>query len=169
MIDKIINMFNRWNTKKQEINQKIKTIFIKERDIVYINMGKNIGFEQDGKGDEFLRPVIVYKKFNNNIFLGIPLTSTIKQNKYYFNFNFKSKTDGYRQSSAILSQVKLYDVKRVKFRLGIISKNDFENLYNKFIDISKPNSLEINTPKGESPEGICKTIISKNKKDVKYE
>jgi len=169
MIEKILNIFDKWNNKKQIICNKDKTIYIKERDILYINMGKNIGYEQDGKGEEFLRPIVVYKKFNNNIFLGIPLTSTNKDSRFYFNFEFKSKTDGQRKSSAILSQIRLYDIKRVKFRLGIISNMDFENLHKNFMKISKPKSINSNTPKGESPEGICSTIITNNIKEVKYE
>ena len=31
-----------------------------------------MGFEEDGKNDNFVRPVLVLKKFNNDMFLGIP-------------------------------------------------------------------------------------------------
>jgi mRNA interferase MazF len=30
----------------------------------YMKMGKNLGFEQNGKGENFVRPVIILKKFN---------------------------------------------------------------------------------------------------------
>ncbi len=141
MINKILEIFDKWNNKKKIITQKSKTIFVKERDIVFINMGQNIGIEQDGKGDEFLRPVVVYKKFNNSMFLGIPLTSSLKDSRFYFNFEFNSKTDGIRRSSAILSQIRAFDTKRVKFRLGIIEKDDFSHLHSKLINVIKPKDI----------------------------
>jgi len=32
------------------------------------SLGKNIGYEQDGNGSGFSRPVLVVKKFNNQMF-----------------------------------------------------------------------------------------------------
>jgi len=56
-------IFTCWNTKKIDTHINDAIIGIKERDIVFIKMGKNIGYEQDGKGEEFLRPVVIYKNF----------------------------------------------------------------------------------------------------------
>ncbi|MEA2018463.1 MAG: type II toxin-antitoxin system PemK/MazF family toxin, partial [Campylobacterota bacterium] len=70
-------------------------------------VGVNVGFEQDGD-KSFLRPVLVYKKFNKHVFLGIPLTSQIKDNKFHYEFEY---TDS-KRSFAILSQLKLFDIKR---------------------------------------------------------
>ena len=41
--------------------------------------GKNIGFEQNGKGSNFVRPILVLRKFNSSIFWGLPLTTIKKQ------------------------------------------------------------------------------------------
>ena len=48
-----------------------------------MNIGKNIGYEQNGKGDEFLRPVVVLRKFSNRYFLGVPLSSKEKGGNYF--------------------------------------------------------------------------------------
>ncbi len=167
MITTVLNLLDKWHLKKKSVAQNKKTIFIKEREILFVNMGQNIGVEQDGKGDEFLRPVIVYKKFNNSMFLGIPLTSTLKDSIYYYNFEFKSKTDGFRKSSAILSQVKAYDVKRVKFKLGTINKQNFMELHERFLESIRPKDILTPRKSEESPEGICSNIVSKEKKEVK--
>ena len=37
---------------------------------------ENIGFEQSGKGDEFLRPVLILKRLTKEMFFGIPLSTT---------------------------------------------------------------------------------------------
>ena len=31
-------------------------------------MGFNVGFEQDGRGAQFSRPIVIFKKFNNEVF-----------------------------------------------------------------------------------------------------
>ena len=45
MLNKILELLEQWNIKKKIIEQKNKTIFIKEQDILFISMGKNIGYE----------------------------------------------------------------------------------------------------------------------------
>jgi len=45
MLNKILELLEQGNIKKKIIEQKNKTIFIKERDILFISMGKNIGYE----------------------------------------------------------------------------------------------------------------------------
>ncbi len=145
--------FNDWNLVKQAINNQKKKVYFKERDIFFIRIGENIGFEQSGKGDMFLRPVIVLKRFNNNFFMGVPLTTTIKENKYYFNFKFTDK-----ESSAILSQIRAFDSKRIKHKIGVINKNDFSEL-KKRIGMLYLDMLAL--PEGkDDPEGICESIIS---------
>lgn len=56
--------FDKWNQIKQKTQNMEETIFFKERDIFWAKLGKNIGFEQDGKGEEFTRPVIIIKNIH---------------------------------------------------------------------------------------------------------
>ena len=55
--------FDNWN----EIKKTTETIGnvpqFKVREIYHTKIGENIGFEQSGKGDEFLRPVLILKRF----------------------------------------------------------------------------------------------------------
>ena len=67
--------FDNWNSIKKETNKEKILVGFKDRDIFYIKMGQNIGFEQNGKGENFVRPVVVFKKFNKNMFFGIPLST----------------------------------------------------------------------------------------------
>jgi mRNA interferase MazF len=133
-----IKLFEKWNTIKQITHFNNKIIGIKERDILFVNMGQNIGYEQDGKGDEFLRPVVVIKKFNKNMFLGIALTTKTKDNKYHFEFSYQNKSGKIIKNSAILSQVKLYDTKRVKYKSGMISIEEFKKMYRLFNELIEP-------------------------------
>ena len=76
--------FVNWHKVKKSIDEKEKRINFQIRDVFFCSIGENVGFEQDGRGEEFLRPVVVVKKFNNEVFLGVPLTHTNKKNTTSF-------------------------------------------------------------------------------------
>jgi mRNA-degrading endonuclease toxin of MazEF toxin-antitoxin module len=118
--------FDRWNNLKKKIQDKQNVSCFREREICFISLGINIGYEQDGKHNKFERPIIVFQKLNKNLFLGLPLTNTVKENRFYFNFEFKNKTRG-----IILSQIRLLDAKRIQRKIGNMSKLDFQNLNKK--------------------------------------
>jgi len=118
--------FQKWHKKKEHIENDRPRVFFKIREVWLCHIGENIGFEQDGRGDEFLRPVIILKKFNNEVLWAIPLTRTDKKNKYYFSFQFDNKA-----SVAILSQIRLFDAKRLKYKMGDMKTVDFVGLKNK--------------------------------------
>ena len=114
--------YKKWHNKKAELHNQQPRIFFKEREIWFCHLGENIGFEQDGRGEEFLRPAIILKKFNNEVLWIVPLTKADrKSEKYYFTFSFRQG----QKSSAILSQIRLIDAKRLKYMAGYITKDDF--------------------------------------------
>jgi mRNA interferase MazF len=74
-----------------------------------VRLGKNIGYEVDGKSREFTRPVIILKKYNQYSFLAVPLTTAQKPNPYRLPIGM---VDG-KQSFATLSQLRNIDSKRL--------------------------------------------------------
>jgi mRNA-degrading endonuclease toxin of MazEF toxin-antitoxin module len=99
----------------------VKRNFFQEREIWWCSLGLNIGFEQDGRGNLYDRPVLVLKKFNLEIFLGIPLTTSEKTGKYYFDLGIH----GRKSSVAILSQLRLFDAKRLSNKISVLNKDKF--------------------------------------------
>lgn len=68
---------------------------------------------------------MILKKFNNEIFLSVPLTKRRKfHHQYYFLCFFRKNV----MSSAILSQIRLLDSKRLRFKIGYVSKENFIEL-----------------------------------------
>jgi cytidyltransferase-like protein len=126
-INKQNNTYNNWNTKKKKLQEVNNLKTFRERDILLMSIGHNVGYEQFGKGKDFLRPVLVYKKFNAQTFLAIPLTSKERDGEYYFSFTFLEN----KISTANFSQIKTMDIKRVKYKMGKINYNDFNRLKNK--------------------------------------
>lgn len=74
---------------------------------------KNIGNEQNGSGENFSRPVLIIKKFNNRMFWCVPLSTKQKRFDFYFNF---TDPNGLKVS-VILAQLKLTSIKRLKRKL----------------------------------------------------
>jgi len=107
--------FDNWNEIKKKIDANNDELnkFPKEGEIWMINIGTNVGFEQNGSSDNFSRPVLVIKKFNNQMFWSIPLSTKQKKIDFYFNY-----TDINNQKvSAILAQMKLMSIKRFTRKL----------------------------------------------------
>ncbi len=119
--------FSNWHQEKGHLHQDKVRPFCHEREVWFASVGLNIGFEQDGRGTKFLRPVVILKKFNNEVCWCLPLTKNQKKGKYYFSF----KLDNQTVSTVILSQLRLIDTKRLQYKLGDITKEDFVRIKEK--------------------------------------
>ena len=119
--------FKKWHDKKSQVNEIEKRPFFHEQEIWFCHLGANVGFEQDGSGEDFQRPVVVIRKFNSEVCWVIPLSKTDKRNKYYFPFKFDDEIT----SVAILSQIRLLDARRLSRRIGTMREDDFKKLINK--------------------------------------
>ncbi len=118
------NDYDNWNNLKKDTSKK-ERVFFDKGEIWFLSMGKNIGDEEDGKNQNFERPVLITRKFNNNVFLGVPLTSQPKEGKYYFTL------ESFKGSTAILSQIKLFDAKRLIRFIGRIDKVELKTIKEK--------------------------------------
>ena len=152
--------FDSWNTLKKEVDYSKNIIKFRQRDIIFMSLGLNIGYEQDGKGENYIRPVLVYKKFNSRTFLGIPLTSKAKHDKFHFEFDFSKE----KKSYAILSQIRMFDIKRAVYKNRTINNSDYEKLEETLKDFLSVTPLQ---KKGERVIAICKESISNMEKNVK--
>jgi mRNA-degrading endonuclease toxin of MazEF toxin-antitoxin module len=117
--------FDTWNTKKKELEGN-QPNFYRERDIRWCSLGINLGYEQDGTGESYRRPVLILKGFSRNVCLIIPLTTSLKKNKYHFALGLVCE----RESFAILSQIRLIDTKRLHDRLSVVDKKLFNKIKN---------------------------------------
>jgi len=121
--------FNRWNELKKKIdsNNDLLDNFPKEGEVWMSSVGLNIGYEQNGSENNFSRPVLIVKKFNNHMFWAVPLSTKQKDFDFYFNY-----TDPNNQKvSAILAQMKLVSVKRLKRDVYIIPNELFDQIKKK--------------------------------------
>ena len=121
--------FDLWNELKKKIESEKNDPdkFPKEGEVWMSNIGRNIGFEQNGSGDNFSRPMLIAKKFNNHMFWAVPLSTKQKDFDFYFNY-----TDPNNQKvSAILAQMKLVSVKRLGRKLYDVPNELFDEIKQK--------------------------------------
>ncbi len=111
--------FDAWNIQKKHIQTEKAPLYFKESEIWWCRLGLNVGDEQDGKGENFSRPILVLRKFNPYVFWAIPLSTKIKNNKYYVPC---VGTDGMTRA-AIISQIRLVSVKRLTDKIGFADEN----------------------------------------------
>ncbi len=121
--------FDLWNEKKKQIDTRIieNTLFFKEAEIWWVHVGLNIGFETNGKGTEFTRPILIIKKYNQFSFLAIPLSTSSKMNKYRISVGI---IDG-KDAVVNLSQLKNIDSKRLERKICTMDKVLFQSVKRK--------------------------------------
>lgn len=125
--------FKTWHTKKEVLDGKGNRVFFHEREIWFCHLGANVGFEQDGKGESFGRPVIVFRKFNNEVFWGVPLTTREKGGKFYLPIPMGDSAS----RKAILSQLRLLDAKRLYQKIGMIDSATHKQLEEAIIKLAQ--------------------------------
>ncbi len=118
--------FDSWNIEKKKAHHLEKRAFFHENEVWWCKLGINIGDEEDGKGNLSARPVLVLKKFNHNIFWGIPLTTQVKEDKHYHKFHFKGK-----EQCLLLSQLRLLDARRLVNKFGELQQADLTGVREK--------------------------------------
>lgn len=116
--------FDEWNEIKKKIESSFRSsVYFRERQIWWGKLGLNVGVEQDGKGKDFARPFLIIKKFNKKCFLALPLSRKNKDNKYYYTFNLNGD-----YVSALISQIRFMDRKRLMYKIGIINEDSFDEI-----------------------------------------
>ncbi len=112
--------FINWFKKKNYLHSEKTRPNVSEREIWFCSLGENIGFEQDGRGNDFARPCLILKKFNKEVCWIVPVTRNKKIGKYYLPIS-TGDIDG----SLILSQLKLVDIKRCLYKSATLQENSF--------------------------------------------
>jgi mRNA-degrading endonuclease toxin of MazEF toxin-antitoxin module len=138
---------------KLDLNQK-SPLYVSEGQVWWCQIGQNLGVEINGrnKHDEnkkvFFRAVLVFKKYNKNQGLIIPLSETSREGKFYASFKFRGTI-----STALLSQARTIDFKRLASEnskpIGEIDEKDYAIVLEKFINLIQ-NSPNKKPPKGDN-------------------
>lgn len=111
--------FKPWFELKSWIDDRIHRPYFYEGEIWWASLGTNVGVEIDGKNEDVERPVFILKKFNNQSFCAIPMTSKEKDNPYHYIYSFEDT-----KFTLVLSQIRLLDARRLRRRITVLPKEE---------------------------------------------
>ena len=156
-----------WMYIKDDVQHKKHLHNFKEWEIWWCTVGENVGVEINGKGSHFMRPVIIFKKFNRVFFTGIPLTTKDHTNEFpdwYVHFTFKGK-DEY----AGIHQIRNHSAYRLYRKIGELDDVDKAKIYERFLELYKKMPPRIEGCGGKIPNhkpiiarivGFCKRMMA---------
>lgn len=96
----------------------------KKGEIWICSIGENVGYENDGKGKHFARPVLILKSHSNRTCHIVPLSTTTKRGIFYYPFEGHTG----QTSVALLTQSRTIDTARLKRKIGSADKADFDEI-----------------------------------------
>jgi len=86
-------------------------------------MWLNLKQESCWKWDDFRRPVLILKKLSTNTFIWIPLSTKLKNGTWYADY-----TQNWEKCTALLYQIKMFDVTRFQRRIWQMDEKDFSGI-----------------------------------------
>lgn len=132
ILSNISNVFLAWTTLKinRHLKKNNKNIFFREKEVWWAALGKNIGYEIDGKNNQFSRPVLILRKYSSDMCFVLPLTTQIKEKTIAYQFIIElDKT----KSAVVLSQGRTISSHRLISKKGIVSVETFIEIRSAFI------------------------------------
>jgi len=132
----IAEYFVNWTKQKirHHLHEDKKNLYFNEGQIWWSALGKNIGFEMDGKHELFTRSVLILKKYSSTMCFVLPLTTKIKDNNPPYQFTFHLNG---RKNAVNLTQGRTISTKRLLQKEGYINKKIFNQIKDSFIDCLK--------------------------------
>ena len=121
--------FDSWN-KVKKLTDSQKRPLVKIGEVYWCRVGENVGFEENGKGECFRRPVLVLAKFSREVVFGVPLTSKAKQGSWYVNYMHKGVP-----VAGIINQSRAIDVRRFENFMYQAPDHVVENIRKHFIEL----------------------------------
>lgn len=116
--------FDNWNKRKKLLDEDTRFVQFHEREVWWCSIGVNVGSEQHSQSSDFSRPILVVRRFTQDMFWGIPLTTKIND---AVSFRVRLVLDGVKNDALIL-QMRAYDRKRLTRKISVISEDEFEKI-----------------------------------------
>ncbi len=125
------NIFELWSFIKNRIHHQEKFQHPKVGEIWWCSIGMNIGTEIYGKGNDFTRPVLVINAEGSESFIGIPLSSKIRNTKY----SYTIKTNDNKLHTVLFYQIRNFDKRRLVRRVYTLSDSEMNHVRQIFYKI----------------------------------
>lgn len=128
-----LERFISWAKLKIRIHLKDGEIpYFREKEVWWCALGKNIGYETDGKNELYSRPVVIVKKYSKDMCFVLPLSTQIKKGKVKYQYVVYCND----QDNAVnLTQGRTISSKRLLKKMGNIQREEFDGMVNAFMQL----------------------------------
>jgi mRNA-degrading endonuclease toxin of MazEF toxin-antitoxin module len=124
--------FDEWNRCAKSLEEKGNGNSFNEREIWWCALGVNIGSEDDGKNEQFERPVLIFRKLGKNTSWIVPISS--QQGPRDSRFHYPLSIQG-TSRTARLHQFRIISNKRLLRYVDRISYEDFQIIRKMMTDL----------------------------------
>jgi len=115
--------FDTWNVVKKKTNVEHPRLYT-VREIWWCRLGVNVGTEQDGGDRLFIRPVVILRAFGPDTLMIVPLTTSERLHPLRIPVGVIQG----EKASALLSQLRVVDTRRLIEKVGFLDKEIFTQL-----------------------------------------
>ena len=115
--------FDTWNKEKKQAHTEQPRLYT-VREVWWCRLGVNIGSEQDGSGQLFLRPVVIIRGFGRDTCMVVPLTTSSRRHPLRIPMGEIQE----KEAMALLSQIRVIDTRRLIEKVGFLPKEVFTRL-----------------------------------------
>lgn len=105
-------------------------MFFNEREIWWAHLGENVGSEQNGKNDQFERPVLVIKKYHAGLLTILPISTTDKTSPYLVPLK---RGAGSKQGNIVLSQIRTISSKRLIRKQRMLPEEEYTEVRSRLL------------------------------------
>lgn len=112
--------FDKWNEVKKTTDAEQPRLYT-VREVWWCRLGVNIGTEQNGSSENFVRPVLIILGLGPDACLIVPLTTSTRRHPLRVPIG---DIDG-RDAHANVSQLRIIDTRRLGEKIGFLDKEHF--------------------------------------------
>lgn len=123
--------FDSWNGQKKSVDVRVQRINYHEREVWWCWLGLNVGFEQDGTGAEYRRPVVILRGLGPQTCLVVPLTTSTREHKLRPSVGVVAG----KEARALISQIRVIDVRRLSQKMERLPQTVVEVLKQQVRDL----------------------------------
>ena len=123
--------FDKWNLEKKRLHSMGLRKSAHQRDVWWCALGLNLGSEEDGKGWNYLRPVLILKSFGNVVCTILPISTSNKEHWTKIDIGLINS----RPSKILLNQIRSVDTRRLIRKICRLDNSKYEEIRKAVRDI----------------------------------
>jgi len=146
--------FDRWSEIKKSLEKSDRHLLFRAGEVWWCSVGINVSRESCGKGNRFSRPVLIIKKLSTSTFIGIPMTSKLKQGSWFAEVDVAGQA-----RVAQLNQIRMFSTNRLQRCMAMLSSHDLARIKEELSNLLELSNHHRSRDSGSLGCPKCNAII----------